>query len=43
MKKREFGMAGSDYTGTKIALNFALKGLIFPNYAIHEERKRLEY
>lgn len=36
-------MAGSDYTGTMLALNFVMKGLIFPNYIIHEETKHLEY
>lgn len=34
---RDFGMAGSDYTGTKLALNFTLKGLILPNYVINRE------
>ena len=43
MIKRDFGMAGSDYTGTKIALNFVLKGLTFPNYIIKEECKRYGY
>ena len=43
MKKREYGMAGSDYTGTKIALNFALKGLTCPNYVINRETKYIDY
>lgn len=42
MKKRDFGMAGSDFIGTKIALNFVLKGLTFPNYIITVENKRFD-
>jgi hypothetical protein len=43
MKRTDFGMLGSDYTGTKIALSFAMKGLTMPSYIISIESKYLEH
>jgi hypothetical protein len=43
MKKRGFGMTGFDYTGTRIALNFVMKGLTYPNFVISEETRQIEY